>query len=266
MDRKNGWRERWLKLVQNIERLDLPGDRFSLLVRLSNPDKPSILAFVNAHAMNLIVNSDSFFESICAADTVLRDGSGMETLFYQLNIQPGLNLNGTDLIPDVINQFNGRCIALFGTRNPYLANGAKFISNNLAPQSKYIMADGFLECNAYISMACEYHPALIVLGMGMPQQEKLAIALRSNLDFPCLIVCGGAIIDFFGGKTERAPLWIRRAGMEWLYRLRMEPRRLFKRYVIGNLVFLMRVIILSVVFQRLKENVVRKFVQDSCSK
>jgi exopolysaccharide biosynthesis WecB/TagA/CpsF family protein len=55
-----------------------------------------------------------------------------------------------------------------------------------------------------------------------------------------VIVCGGAILDFLGGGATRAPAWMRRLGIEWLYRLAREPRRLFKRYVLGNPLFLSR--------------------------
>ena len=243
---KNSWRWPWSETIRKIERLHTPSERCNLVERLGSPDKPLVLAFTNAHAMNLLATSASFFNSLCAADTLVRDGSGMETLFNHLHLPPGLNLNGTDLIPDVVQQFNGRCIALFGTQHPYLQDGKKFVAKNLAPQSQCVIADGFLEEEAYISLALKKRPALIVLGMGMPRQEAVAVTLQSNLDFPCLIICGGAIIDFWGGKTTRSPLWMRGSGMEWLFRLLMEPRRLFRRYVFGNMIFLARVMIFSV--------------------
>jgi N-acetylglucosaminyldiphosphoundecaprenol N-acetyl-beta-D-mannosaminyltransferase len=97
-----------------------------------------------------------------------------------------------------------------------------------------------------VRLATEHRPSLIVLGMGMPRQEEIASLLRGVLDHPCTIVCGGAIIDFLGKKTSRAPLWMRRTGLEWLYRLALEPRRLFRRYVIGNPLFLWRALRLAV--------------------
>ncbi|MEP6772572.1 MAG: WecB/TagA/CpsF family glycosyltransferase, partial [Polaromonas sp.] len=54
-----------------------------------------------------------------------------------------------------------------------------------------------------------------------------------------------AILDFLGDKTPRAPLWMQKAGMEWLFRLALEPRRLFQRYVIGNPLFLTRALRLA---------------------
>ncbi|MDB5940387.1 MAG: glycosyltransferase [Polaromonas sp.] len=247
-------------LIRKIQRLHTLDDRQELLQRLSHPDRPHILAFVNAHAMNLLTNSEPFFDSLCASDTVLRDGSGMETLYNQLHIPPGFNLNGTDLIPEVLGHFNGRCIAFFGTQNPYLENGVEFAEKNFVPQSKCVRADGFLDENAYISIAAECRPALIVLGMGMPRQEMVANALRASLAYPCLIICGGAIIDFWGGKTSRAPLWMRRSGMEWLFRLKMEPRRLFQRYVTGNLVFLARTLVFPIFSRRFGRQVFKRQV------
>ena len=174
----------------------------------------------------------------------------MATLFKLLRLPPGLNLNGTDLIPDLISQFNGRCIALFGTKNPYLERGLQVVAQQFAPQSRYVCENGFLDVETYVALASAHRPALIVLGMGMPRQEEVASALRTALTFPCLIVCGGAIIDFLGGKTPRSPLWMRRIGMEWLFRLAMEPRRLFQRYVIGNPLFLKRAVRLASLSRR----------------
>jgi len=255
---KKNWKKRWLRLIRKIERVQTLDDRQGLIKRLSCPDKPVILAFANAHAMNLLVKSEFFFELLYSADVVLRDGSGMETLFNHLNIPPGLNLNGTDLIPDVIREFNGRFIALFGTKDPYLESGVEFVAKNLAPHSGCVRADGFLDDNVYIAIAIERRPAMIILGMGMPRQEEVAIALRSRLNFPCLIVCGGAIIDFLGGRASRAPCWMRRIGMEWLFRLGREPRRLFQRYVIGNFMFLTRALILAFSNHGLEHQVLKK--------
>lgn len=259
MGPSKSWKWRWSKLVQKIERVHHSAERARLIQELCLPPAPTVLAFVNAHAMNLLVRPGPLFDGLVGADLLLRDGTGMETLFNQLHIRPGFNLNGTDLIPDVVSQFNGRCIALFGTQEPYLQRATQFVGQQLAPDSPCIQAHGFLDTDAYIALAREHRPALIVLGMGMPRQEEVAMALRSGLDVPCLIICGGAIIDFWGGKTSRAPLWMRRSGIEWAYRLRMEPQRLFQRYVVGNLVFLLRIFVFSMSNARIdQQNVNRK--------
>ncbi|MGH8820724.1 MAG: WecB/TagA/CpsF family glycosyltransferase [Rhodoferax sp.] len=245
LERLGGWQQRWALLVKKIERVQIAARELPLQDRLSDVDKPFILAFANAHAMNLTVRSVPFFTALYSANMVLRDGSGMGALFKMLGQPPGLNLNGTDLIPPLVRRFNGRPIAIFGTRDPHLAHGVGVIARMLAPQSDCVSADGFLDIPAYAAIAASHQPALILLGMGMPRQEEVAVALRSTLTHPCLIVCGGAIIDFLAGKATRAPLWIRKMGMEWAFRLALEPRRLFRRYVIGNPVFLGRALRLA---------------------
>ncbi len=235
----DGWQRRWRMMTEKIQSVDTLDEENDLLRRICSPARPVVVAFANAHAMNCVAQSQSFFDALYTADWVLRDGSGMATLFKFLGRKPGRNLNGTDLIPKIIELFNGRRIAFFGTQEPYLKRGMVAAYQH-APQSHFVCAHGFLELDDYLSLAIVQRSDLIVLGMGMPKQEVVAAALRSKLGFPCTIVCGGAIIDFLAGRMTRAPLWMRRAGIEWVYRLAMEPRRLSHRYVIGNPVFLMR--------------------------
>jgi hypothetical protein len=171
---------------------------------------------------------------------VVRDGIGLSLLMQMLNQTPGQNLNGTDLIPKLLARANGQPLALFGTRDPWLNRAQQVVLRKLAPASPCVTAHGYMELGEYIHLAAQQRPRVIVLGMGMPRQEEVAIALRAALGFPCLIVCGGAIIDFLGGKVPRAPAWMRRCGLEWAFRLGREPRRLWNRYVHGNPRFLKR--------------------------
>lgn len=240
----DGWQRRWRLMTEKIQSVNTLDEEMDLLRRICSPTRPVAVAFANAHAMNWVAQSQSFFETLYTADWVLRDGSGVATLFRLLRRSAGRNLNGTDLIPKILELFNGRRIAFFGTQEPYLQRGTA-AACQYAPWSHFVRADGFLELEDYLELAKVQRSDLIVLGMGMPKQEAVAAALRANLGFPCTIVCGGAIIDFLGGRTTRAPLWMRRAGMEWLYRLAKEPRRLSHRYVVGNPVFLMRALWLA---------------------
>jgi exopolysaccharide biosynthesis WecB/TagA/CpsF family protein len=100
--------------------------------------------------------------------------------------------------------------------------------------------DGFQTPSTYLHLLRERRPSLVLLAMGMPRQEELALWLRRRLGHGCLLICGGAIVDFLAGRTRRAPPLLRRLGMEWAWRLGQEPVRLFKRYVIGNPQFLWR--------------------------
>lgn len=237
---RSDWQPRWEELVKGVVRVQSARGEQQLLDWLARPGEPRILAFVNAHAMNAAAVSGKFFNALAAADLLLRDGVGMAILLRLLNQPPGLNLNGTDLIPKILAHFEGRTVALFGTQEPYLTQAQVAIVSRIARGVRCITAHGFLDTETYVRLAAAHHPDLIVLGMGMPRQEEVAVALRAAIGFPCLIVCGGAIIDFLGNKTFRAPGWLRHAGLEWLFRLALEPRRLFRRYVIGNPLFLAR--------------------------
>jgi hypothetical protein len=205
-----------------------------------------VLAFVNAHAMNMAAESEPFYQALASADVVVRDGIGVSLLMQLCNQPPGQNLNGTDLIPKVLARANGLPLALFGTREPWLLEAQKAVRRDFAPDSACVVAHGFLQVSDYIRIAAQHRPRVIVLGMGMPKQEEVALALRAALGSPCLIVCGGAIIDFLGGKVPRAPRWMRRSGLEWLFRLGREPRRLWQRYVRGNPVFVKRALSMAV--------------------
>jgi exopolysaccharide biosynthesis WecB/TagA/CpsF family protein len=239
------WQPRWQQLVQGVVRVHTERGEEQLLDSLAQPKEPMVVAFVNAHAMNSAAVSKRFFDSLMSADIVLRDGIGMAILLRLLNQPPGRNLNGTDLIPKILKRYAGRSIALFGTEEPYLRAAREKVMHKLAPGSRVETTHGFLDVTDYVKLAAAHRPELIVLGMGMPKQEEVANMLRAAVGYPCLIVCGGAIIDFMGGKTSRAPLWLRKTGMEWAYRLMLEPKRLFQRYVVGNPVFIARALALA---------------------
>jgi N-acetylglucosaminyldiphosphoundecaprenol N-acetyl-beta-D-mannosaminyltransferase len=246
-----GWRPRWQELVKGVVRVHSARGEELLLETLAAPTQSRVLAFVNAHAMNSAAASPEFFDAVMSADLVLRDGAGMAILMRLLHEVPGLNLNGTDLIPKILRLYAGRPIALFGTQEPYLEAARNVVTTRLAPGSECITAHGFLDTASYLQLAAQQRPSVIVLGMGMPRQEEVAAVLRGALDYPCLIICGGAIIDFLGGKTSRAPGWMRAAGLEWAYRLALEPKRLFRRYVLGNPLFLARALRLAATSPRI---------------
>lgn len=77
---------------------------------------------------------------------------------------------------------------------------------------------------------------IVWLGLGTPKQDQLGTALSREIDIPTLNV--GAAFDYLAGTVREAPVWIQRSGFEWLYRLLAEPKRLWRRYLIGNVRFL----------------------------
>lgn len=82
------------------------------------------------------------------------------------------------------------------------------------------------------------NPDLLWIGMTAPKQEKWTYSHWGELDIHCHVGTIGAVFDFFAGTVERAPLWWQNHGLEWLYRLLREPKRMWRRYIIGNALFL----------------------------
>ena len=82
------------------------------------------------------------------------------------------------------------------------------------------------------------NPDLLWIGMTAPKQEKWTYSHWKELNIHCHVGTIGAVFDFFAGTVERAPLWWQEHGLEWLYRLLKEPKRMWRRYIIGNTLFL----------------------------
>jgi N-acetylglucosaminyldiphosphoundecaprenol N-acetyl-beta-D-mannosaminyltransferase len=213
----------------------------ALLEELKHPSRPYIVSFVNAHAANLGWNTPAMLESLLRSDLLLRDGIGVKLGLKAFGRPYGLNMNGTDFIPKIAHAYQGRRAALFGTRSPWLDTARQ----KLEADGLVVVAchDGFSPPEKYLELAEETKPELIILAMGMPKQEDIAVRLRERLSYPVLIVNGGAILDFLGGKVTRAPELMRKTGLEWLYRLYLEPTRLARRYLLGIPVFFSHVVV-----------------------
>ena len=82
------------------------------------------------------------------------------------------------------------------------------------------------------------NPDLLWIGMTAPKQEKWTYSHWNELNIHCHVGTIGAVFDFFAGTVERAPIWWQEHGLEWLYRLIKEPKRMWRRYIIGNALFL----------------------------
>jgi exopolysaccharide biosynthesis WecB/TagA/CpsF family protein len=82
---------------------------------------------------------------------------------------------------------------------------------------------------------------LLLVAFGNPRQE-IWIAERITHEHAHLAIGVGALFDFLAGEVQRAPRWLRAARLEWAYRLMLEPARLWRRYVLGNPAFLLRVL------------------------
>lgn len=233
---------RWQEISKKIRIIEGATANKIFLNDISNNQNVTTIGFVNQHALNLL-GDDNFYNSLTGLDIILRDGIGTSFFLRKCNIDPGLNMNGTDFIPLVLDKYRGKNVALFGTKQPYLSRAVKIIEKEYGV-SVTLIADGFMDRAAYKKMISSRKVDLVILGMGMPKQEMVAAEIKDVLPTSCVVICGGAIIDFIAGRVSRAPSIMRKFGLEWLYRLYKEPLRLFKRYVIGVPLFMVRLILL----------------------
>lgn len=232
-----------LALIDHVTIAHDDKERRALLDDMAAPAGPMVLSFLNQHSFNLGWSDPDFRHHLLESDLLLRDGVGIAVCMRLLGRDPGLNLNGTDLIPDVARRFAGRATMICGTVPPYVEKAAEAVAG-LGGHVVGVM-DGFRDDDAYLRAVREKHPDLVILGMGMPKQERVAALLADRCDQSMLIVNGGAVLDFLAQRFPRAPRLFRRLRLEWAYRLMLEPRRLWRRYVLGGFAFLWRILALK---------------------
>jgi exopolysaccharide biosynthesis WecB/TagA/CpsF family protein len=200
--------------------------------------------FLNAHCVNLAAQDHAYRAILHASDLLLPDGSGIG-LAARIARQPlGENLNGTDLFPELCERAarSGIAIYLLGGQPGVAAAAAE------AMQARYPMLriagtrDGFFAAEQVDAVIAEINRSgagMVFVGMGVPLQEKWIAHHRVRFAAPVLLGVGG-LFDYYSGRIARAPLALRKLGCEWAWRLMMEPRRLARRYLLGNALFMVR--------------------------
>ncbi len=205
----------------------------------------AIVAFANVNLLNIATRDDRV-RAVLRRSVVINDGIGVDIASRLLFGSPfPQNLNGTDFIPRYLRSTRQRYrIFLLGGR-PGVAERAKEYFSKQYPMHDLVGCHhGYFSMEdsvRIIDMIKASNAEIIFVGMGNPQQE---LWIADNLQATgCRLAFGvGALFDFVTGNVRRAPSWIRATRMEWLYRLIQEPRRLWRRYLIGNFLFLFRVL------------------------
>jgi len=94
-----------------------------------------------------------------------------------------------------------------------------------------------VECAELAKRVCDSGATALAVGLGAPKQEKFIMRYKTSMSSVRVFMAIGATIDFEAGHIARAPAWMSRNGLEWAYRLRREPRRLWRRYLVDDLPF-----------------------------
>lgn len=214
------------------------------LDRLQASEEPSLVAFANAHTLNLAWRDPSYRALLQRARLVLNDGIGVELAARMRGVRFPANLNGSDLSPKVLRLAadRGWSVFLLGSASGVADEAAGRLQQMLPELKVAGTHHGFFAEHQAGEVAEKVRASgadIVLVGMGNPRQERwLDQHLGSTQAKLGLGV--GAFLDFTVGTQKRAPAWMNRIGIEWLWRLVQDPRRMWQRYVVGNPVFLYR--------------------------
>ena len=213
------------------------------LVEGLDPNHPRAVYFINAHCVNVAATDPAYRRSLAEAYSLLPDGAGMELSARLTGIPRLENLNGTDLFPCLLAEASPRRlrIGLVGAK-PGIAVACMQRMLERDPSLCFVLAeDGYQPEALLVDKIRAAAPDIVFVAMGVPLQEFFIQRHRDNLGVPLLLGVG-ALFDFYSESVARAPMLFRTLRLEWLHRLLLDPRRLWRRYLIGNLIFLVRML------------------------
>ncbi|MFT4071756.1 MAG: WecB/TagA/CpsF family glycosyltransferase [Dysgonamonadaceae bacterium] len=210
------------------------------------PERKMLINTINAHSYNTARKDHIFANALLGGDVLIPDGAGIVWAFKILRRETIQRIAGWDLFQfemKKLNQKGGVCFFL-GSSEKTLAKikeRASVVYPNIrletySPPYKPTFSDD--DNFAMIEAVNKVNPDLLWIGMTAPKQEKWAFEHFDSLNVKGHIGTIGAVFDFFAGTIERAPIWWQENSLEWAYRLLKEPRRMWKRYIIGNAKFM----------------------------
>lgn len=209
--------------------------------------RAALIGFANANNLNIAFKDrllKHHYNNEC--DRVFADGSGVKLGALLKSVTVMDNVNGTDMLPLLCSKASQKSLSLFllGAKPGVAATAASklletFPNLNIAGTHHGYLSDE-LDCKRAIKMINSAKPDILLVAMGTPMQEKWLSENLSEIDCPVKMSVGG-LFDFFAENVSRAPRWMRSIGCEWIWRLIQEPGRMWRRYILGNPLFLSRV-------------------------
>lgn len=218
----------------------------------SIPDGKVLINTVNAHSFNVAQKDAMFAEALTKGDYLIPDGASVVKAckWLRTKSQPRERIAGWDLFSIEMAKLNakgGKCFFM-GSSQKVLGlikeQAARDYPNiqvvSYSPPYKLEFSD---EDNAAIIKAInDADPDLLWIGVTAPKQEKWTYSHWKELNVHCHVGTIGAVFDFYAGTAKRAPKWWQEHSLEWLYRLCIEPKRMWRRYVLGNPLFIYNVL------------------------
>lgn len=229
-------------LIKNLEVNNLNTKEFFIKLEKSqskNQNEKIEVNFLNAHCFNIAQQNTEYRKILNTSKFLLNDGVGIEIAALLNGNKFKGNMNGTDLIPKILHwaEKSNYKVFLLGSKDTTVYN-AKIELQEEFKSLRIVGYNGgyFSDDKKVIEKINGSGADILILGMGVPLQETW---VRKNLEIlnPKIYINGGAYIDFASKEIKRAPKLLRKLKIEWIFRLLLEPKRLWKRYILGNLNF-----------------------------
>jgi len=208
------------------------------------------LSTMNIHGVNLAYESPPYRALVNQSEVVTCDGFGLKWGARLLGRRLPERFTQADFLPRLA-ELACRCqFTLFFLGNrPGVAEKAAALLKERFPDLRIVgthhghfdLTPGSAENEAVLRAVNAARPNFLFVGLGMPRQDRWMIENWERLEVNIAMTCG-AMLEYISGETPRGPRWMTEHGLEWLFRLSLEPRRLWKRYLLGNPLFLWRVL------------------------
>lgn len=216
------------------------------------PDGKILINTINAFSYNNAQGDDEFAHALKNCDYLIPDGISIVYACRFLNslYRPKERIAGWDLFKYEMERLNskGGKVMFVGSSNEVLERIKKRITNEMPQIETITLSPPYKETfseednDALINAINDAKPDLLWIGLTAPKQEKWITRHWERLDINCHCGTIGAVFDFYAGTKKRAPVFWQRHGIEWLHRLITEPRRLWRRYLLGNIMFVIYIL------------------------
>ena len=220
----------------------------------SIPQGKILINTINAHSFNVAQKDELFAEALRNGDYLIPDGASIikACKFLKAKSQPQERIAGWDLFVLEMERLENRSqkgnrllkVMFMGSSEKVLSlirekaavdyPHLEVITYSPPYKPEFSQEDN----DAIIKAINDANPDLLWIGMTAPKQEKWTYSHWQQLNIHCHVGTIGAVFDFYAGTAKRAPKWWQEHSLEWLYRLCIEPKRMWRRYVIGNPLFL----------------------------
>ena len=225
-------------------------DLHSEIKRLVRTNKQSVIDYLNIYSANIAYDEKWFADFLNSCSIVLCDGKGIQLGAYLLGQEVPIQIAYNRWLWEFFSfcQIENFSIFLLGSKPEVLSKSIEVIKS----KGYQFSIDGYNgyfnksseENDEVIAMINTFNPDILLVGFGMPIQEKWIIENKDKINAK-VIILGGAFLDWISGSVKLPPSFVTKFGLEWLYRLILEPRRLANRYLIGIPLFFFRVLITS---------------------